>query len=272
MFISLLQKAERIPCSFPNKGVSNKNIEPMHPFMIHIFISKKWLLLALMVSALLVLPGWAMNAPEAPSVRFLVLPDSQVSIDGSSNLTDWGCTNFKVIGQMELLVPRSFIREIYDRLMTEELSKENEDLELPADWIKYGKLSLRIHDLDCGSRGIEKDLQHALKAKEHPDIVFILKDIKAGGPIGPERKKGLRLHCTGQLAMAGANKDLNVDLAVKRTDADHYEVQASMKIKMTDFIEAPPKALLGLIKVSNDVQVDFNLVMTDSPELGSDSE
>ena len=81
--------------------------------------------------------------------------------------------------------------------------------------------------------GIDKNMHKALKATEHPDIRFRLRSLDAAAGTA-----------TGQLAIAGVEKDVILNVQVKRQAAG-LAVTGMTSLMMTDYGVTPPKAMLA---------------------------
>ena len=102
--------------------------------------------------------------------------------------------------------------------------------------------------------GIDKNMHKALKANDHPDIRFRLRslDVAAGTAIG-------------QLTIAGVEKEVTLNVQVKRQDAG-LAVTGTTTLMMTDYGVTPPKAMLGMLKTNPKVTITFELLL--GPSLG----
>jgi polyisoprenoid-binding protein YceI len=97
--------------------------------------------------------------------------------------------------------------------------------------------------------GIDKNMHKALKATDHPEIRFRLAslDVAAGTAVG-------------QLTIAGVEKDVTLQVQVKRQDAG-LAVTGTTALLMTDYGVTPPKAMLGMLKTNPKVTITFELLL-----------
>lgn len=98
----------------------------------------------------------------------------------------------------------------------------------------------------------------AFDYKKNPEIVFALK----AQTINP---KNSTMELAGSLAMAGVVKPVNVTVTYKVLSSGELQIIGSKKIVMTDFGMEPPTAMMGTIKVGNDVSVYFEITLTNTP-------
>jgi len=97
----------------------------------------------------------------------------------------------------------------------------------------------------------------AFNHEKHPQIVFVMK----GQTINASNST---IDLKGTLSMAG--KTLPVDLKVnyKLSSAGELKITGSKQITMTDFGMDPPTAMMGAIKVGNDISVTFEITLTNN--------
>ena len=97
----------------------------------------------------------------------------------------------------------------------------------------------------------------AFNHEKHPEIVFVMK----GQTVNASNST---IDLKGTLSMAG--KTLPVDLKVnyKLTSAGELKITGEKQITMTDFGMEPPTAMMGAIKVGNDISVTFEITLTNN--------
>jgi len=122
------------------------------------------------------------------------------------------------------------------------------DLEVPVD------------SLECGRDKMNHDLQKAMKADEHPDINFRLSEASGtGGSITAE--SGLNVTAVGFLSVAGVERKVAVQATAQENDGGAFRISGSLPIQMTDYSITPPRALRGLIRVRDEIVVQFDLIV-----------
>jgi polyisoprenoid-binding protein YceI len=67
---------------------------------------------------------------------------------------------------------------------------------------------------------------------------------------------------TGALTMAGVTKTINLLLTYKVLSGGELEITGSHKLVMSEYKMTPPTAMMGAIKVSDEVSVHFNILLT----------
>jgi hypothetical protein len=163
----------------------------------------------------------------------LIAPESELVIKGTTNINSFKCEfNIKEINK-----PIALYYKVEDDRMV----------------FEKAKLVLDNECFDCGNKGMNRDFKKLLKSDEYPEIELQLKEINKDN--ASTVKALLELHIAG--------KSKSYYLPLKVMDKDNISVSGVLKVDITDFnLEAPKKAL-GLIVVSNDVEISFQLNFTE---------
>jgi hypothetical protein len=97
----------------------------------------------------------------------------------------------------------------------------------------------------------------AFNHEKYPNIVFTLSSQKVN-------EKNSTIDLTGDLAMAGTTKPVNLTVNYKILPNGEIQIVGSKKISMTNFGMEPPTAMMGTIKVGNDLSVYFEITLTNN--------
>jgi len=100
----------------------------------------------------------------------------------------------------------------------------------------------------------------AFDHEKNPAIVFTLNTKKIN-------VSASTLEAEGTLLMAGVTKPISLTLTYKVLPNGALQIIGSKKLTMTDFKMEPPKAMMGTIKVGNDVTVNFDLTLNSNNTL-----
>lgn len=159
-------------------------------------------------------------------------PESQLVIKGTTNVSSFKCKfNIKEINNP---IP------LYYKVIDNKLVFEK------------AKLVLNNDCFDCGHKGMNKDFLALLKSEEYPEILLELKEIVQNLENPSEVKAAIKLH------LAGKSKLYYVPIQLK--EDENISVSGNLKLNISDFdLEAPKKAL-GLIVVSEDIEIRFDMV------------
>lgn len=113
-------------------------------------------------------------------------------------------------------------------------------------------IEVRVPDLDCGKRRMNRDLQEALRGDEFPLITFDLQFA--------ERVDSLdTIQVVGTLSLAGVSRDINVVLQAERRSDGSVRGWGKKHLRMTDFDVDPPTALFGMVKAHDEIEIVFDL-------------
>lgn len=107
--------------------------------------------------------------------------------------------------------------------------------------------------LSSPKEGLDKRMHKALKADEHPDIVFRLIRLEPGASDA--------MKAVGALRIAGVERQVTLDLKTERLPAA-LKVRGEVRLLMTDFGVKPPTAMLGMLKTDPKVTVTFETVLS----------
>jgi polyisoprenoid-binding protein YceI len=175
------------------------------------------------------------TAPHAAETASLVLTSARVSLEGTSNIHGYTASSTAVrITAVE--VDAAAGANVLDRA-------------LEPNAVRAFDLVIPTTSLTSPKDGIDKNMHKALKASEHPDIRFRLRSLDAAAGTA-----------VGQLTIAGVEKEVTLNLQVKRQDAA-LTVTGTTMLMMTDYGITPPKAMLGMLKTNPKVTITFELVL-----------
>lgn len=169
----------------------------------------------------------------------LILPNSELTITGDTNINTFKC---------------DFNPDLLPRETKIKHNSEGSEI-----GFKNAVLRLNNKGFDCGNKGINKDFHSLLRSEEYPEIELELKKvslINANSAVADVR-----------IFIAGISNDYRVPVKITET-GDQY-LMGNLKLNITDFELAPPKKLFGLIKLKDDIEINFNLSVKNSVEKNS---
>lgn len=106
--------------------------------------------------------------------------------------------------------------------------------------------AIKMTNFDCGNRIMTKDLQGTVKVQKFPNSTVCITDIKQNGK---NYKCNLNFFIT--------NKILKYkDFTLYATDD---KIQGTLNLKFSDLELEPPVKMSGLIKVKDDIVINFSL-------------
>ncbi|WP_318312828.1 hypothetical protein [Flagellimonas crocea] len=182
----------------------------------------------------LIIIGLNLTDPERET-KVRVAPESEVMISGTTNVNGFTCK----YNLQELEMP---IKLIYDE-KTEQIIFKNAELKLLNDCF------------DCGGKAINKDFKELLKTEKHPKVG--LKLLYVNPPAANQGKVGVGL----EIQIAGVSRTYETMLYCEQEK--EICVNGTLELKLSDFELEPPKKMLGMIKVDNEIKVHLTLQMSE---------
>lgn len=170
-----------------------------------------------------------------------VTADTAVRIKDSSSLNIIGKTN------VHTFTCKYDVSELTDPVKVDYTTMEGGMV------FESAKLRLRNENFDCGGRGINNDFNKLLKTPVYPEVILDLQKIVAHPHIPKNYIASV------SLTIAGTTR--SYDLFLKVTDHDNMEIKGVMEIKLPDFGLEPPQRALGMIKVQENLVIEFLLDM-----------
>lgn len=114
-------------------------------------------------------------------------------------------------------------------------------------------LTLENSCFDCGGRGINKDFYSLLKSEEHPNIFLRLKQIKK------KHHDKNSIEALIEIEIAGITKSYQMD--AKLTNDHNLIISGLLKLNISDFNLKAPRKMMGLVVISEDIEINFKLVV-----------
>jgi len=189
---------------------------------------------------LLVTFGLIPSLALAQNGKVQLRDSSKLSIKGKSNVNEFTCES------------------------EHELQKDSLDYSytVNADTVQVNGvyLDLEIDQFDCGKRAINRDFKSTLKYKEYPFIEIILNELLVSDStslIPQEAEVTIRI--------AGVERHYTVPLNSFSSSEKSFTVGGNKILRMTDFGLEPPSPMFGLIKVEDELNIQFDLVIVRDP-------
>ena len=209
---------------------------------------------------ILLLAALAAPVMAEETTSLFAAPASQLVLEGSSNVAPWRCKGTTLEGRMDVAAPLSRINHLIDRI------EDGNIVPLIANpaAAKFPqpafRLSVPVSGLRCGNAKMERDMYRSLKASDFPSIEFRFTGLVGG--INHDIDGG-KYHAkiAGVLSLAGASKNIRLDVEAERINANRFRLKARLPLRMTDFRITPPTALFGAIKARDELAVRFDLVL-----------
>ncbi len=121
-------------------------------------------------------------------------------------------------------------------------------------------LKLRIKSLDCGNKMMNKDLQKALNADDHPYITIELKKVEQDKCNRlTELKDWVKMKALTKISLNGQSKDYWINITAKKSGPNQYRFIGSKSLNMSDFCVVPPVAMMGMVKAQDAITIHLDL-------------
>ncbi|MCF6360865.1 MAG: YceI family protein [Cyclobacteriaceae bacterium] len=170
--------------------------------------------------------------------HYNLIQTSSISISGTSTLHEWSVNAEKKEGS--LLID----------------TKKNTE-----SYLKKGAISLVTLTVPAGSLHSEKGetmdnkMHRALKAEEHPEIIF---ELTASIPFDLITENNSILMAEGLMYIAGVKKAIKTQTTAYFANGT-LAFSGKIPLKLSDFNIEPPSAMFGQIETGNDIVVNFKL-------------
>lgn len=175
---------------------------------------------------------------DAVAQETIEVKSYSLKVQGTSSLHDWE-SNVEVLDcKGAFTVSNNSLSEI-----------RNIAVNIPVTSIKSPKGKL-----------MDNKTYDAFHFEKNPWITFLMTGCKI------EQSKGL-LSVSGSLSMAGVTRPIDLILNYKVLPGGQLHITGSKKLAMTDFKMEPPTAMMGTIKVGDEVVVTLDLTLTNGAAL-----
>ena len=179
--------------------------------------------------------------PNTAGTGLLLQPESRLWVDGTSTVRAFTCGTTTFTAKIESEAPQSVAA-----------------LMLGQKAVKTVVADFPTEALDCKNGTMNEHMRKAIKAQDNPTIEFRLASYDVLTENG-QIKGQLR----GTLQMGGVEKPVVIDAAGTRTADGQLRVTGTTKLRMTEWGLKPPTLMFGTMKVNENVQVGFDLLLKD---------
>lgn len=183
----------------------------------------------------LISPG---SVSETTDTFLVVHPSSSVTIDGKTNVNKFGCAISEYKGADTLLLTAVRGKGAY---------------------FKKGLVRLDASAFDCGMGVITKDFGETIQSDKYPyiKINFISFEHVPKYATTEEKFKG-KLTIT----LADVTVPCEVRCGIVKDEKNLIHLRGKRAFKFSDFNLEPPTKMMGMVKVEEDIIVNFHLVMS----------
>ena len=122
--------------------------------------------------------------------------------------------------------------------------------------IKEAEVKILVESIkSTKGRTMDNKTYDAFNSEKFPSIIFTLSSQTIN-------TSNLTVALKGALEMAGTTKPIDLVASYKVLTNGDLQITGIKKIKMTEFNIDPPKAMLGTIKVGDEVTISFDIVLS----------
>lgn len=118
------------------------------------------------------------------------------------------------------------------------------------------ELTVPVAQMDCGNGTMNDHMRKALKATEHPEIVFHLSSYDLA-----KAAEGVQATINGTLNLGGVEQPIVVNADVNEGADGALHVVGMHEVRMKEFGLKPPSLMMGTMKVNERVKVRFDLLL-----------
>lgn len=173
-------------------------------------------------------------------------PSTRFWIHGEATTHNFTCEVDEVKGSAQLPAPLDTIRPVSH---TPEQDKTAAEV----------NVRIPIRAFECGNSRMTRDLQETLEMEQHPEIRFSLSDATLESS-GDSSKAWSKIEVLGQLTISGTERLVRINTGARPLGNERYQVRGCLPVKMTYFGIEPPTKAFGLIRVKNEIRVQFDLI------------
>ncbi|WP_461448618.1 YceI family protein [Mucilaginibacter sp.] len=165
--------------------------------------------------------------------KLAISPDVTIKVLGSSNVHDWVMTSTAMESQGDFIIDGDKLRSLH-----------------------RFTFRLAVKSLHSEHASMNDRTYKSVNASKYPSISY-----KLTSAIVTATAPGKYLIATkGDLTIAGATQPISMDVTAI-VGADHViTCIGEKKIQLTDYGIKPPTFMLGTMKVTNDLTIQFNLI------------
>jgi hypothetical protein len=190
----------------------------------------------LFLTSLLTFSAFKSYAQNLDSVAVVLTNNSELIIRGSSNLTHFKCQ-----------IDQEFEK---DTIILSTQLKNKKVL------LNNAMIAFNIDKFHCGQPGINRDFKETLKYKEYPNIYLRIQKVGVKS-LSTDSIIPTQVTVSAELELAGKKQDYEITFEEISFKDGIVSFKGSKTVHMTDFDITPPRVLLGLIQVNDQLNISF---------------
>lgn len=171
----------------------------------------------------------------APPV-WVVESGSMLNIEGSSNVNQFTC-------------------HMLQYLQTDTLRWVRDD-KAKKLWFRNSAVNIDVSQFDCHHKFITADLRKTLKANKYPYLRIHFLSIDDLTWV----QEGQLVRGQVNIELAGVQKRFDMEYMVTHEQGNRFRLRGSRQMHFSDFHLEPPSKLAGLIRIDQQIKVNFELL------------
>lgn len=190
--------------------------------------------LILLITTFFSFHSYSQEYSNIPSNYILeVIPDSSMFIEGKTNINSFDCM-YKNNLKSTLILSQDIFKELTD--------------------VQHTGLAFGVSCFDCGIALMNKEFSDLLYAEQFPTIIMKLLTMYVY-----QDTDGL-IKGKGKVSMiiAGTERVEEIEYKVPHIEGRNFQIIGKKKINIIDYGLTPPKKMMGMVKVDQYIDVNFN--------------
>lgn len=122
-------------------------------------------------------------------------------------------------------------------------------------------ISIPVREFEASNSMMYKDFLDLMKENEHPCIFVTIAKKQLESAIKNQAEPCPEISIT----IAGVTRSYSIDCKVEKCSGNYY-LKGTKVVKLSDFRLKPPARLLGLVRVNNEIAVNFGFIITFTPD------
>ncbi len=194
--------------------------------------------MAHVLTLVLIICNTSWYGPENGAEIWIVSSLSSLKVDGKTNINSFNC-----------IVPA------YQKEDTLICHKPTANLNVCQ---VISTLSIPIANFDCHHRIMTRDLQKTLKSEQFPNMII---DFKTFSRLPSELQHNNIVMGKADIRLAGVVKTYTINFTANLNSHNKIELLGKREILFSEFGLKPPSKLGGTIKVKDQLEVEFKLLL-----------
>ena len=169
-------------------------------------------------------------------VKWAVQKNSTLRVEGNSNVNHFTCSVTSLASYDTIVVLNDAVSSLALR----------------------GSIKMDVLSFDCHNNLIRRDLRKTLKSEEHPHMIIRFLTLKTmpGLTYKTEQISGWV-----EVELAGVKKVFELQYSFTKASTGSIRLNGGRKFCFSDFSLAPPRKLAGLIRIKDEFDVKFELML-----------